>query len=426
MKYVLLQKATTLPKKKILIWDLSYAAEHAKRIAEDGHSVYFFTEWLEPLPKFTRYSTGLGLNGVIRVKNFYDYIDKVDLIAFMFIGRGDLASWLRSKGYLVYGAGRGERLETDRIYAKKIQKEAGLPVQPYEVFNSVDDVLNYIKKGGGDKFVKINIFRGDLESFKVIDYDTAELLLNTFKVSLGPYSDSFQFLVEDKIDSIVETGFDLFFNGRQFLKPYLWGYMTGRYYIGKYSDTLPAPLALVAEKITPYLQNLDYRGSISVEVIIDEKRTPYIIDWTCRFPYPLSYIYTQSMRNYSDVIWAVASGENIEIQTEAEYVGCLQLLTTATNPIKSWVKVNFPKSIESNIKLKQLSRVRNKNYTMPGEELEVAVVVTSKDNPRAVLSDLESLSKKIDTASIDAGEIIGSKNNVLKLIETGKAVGLEF
>jgi hypothetical protein len=63
---------------------------------------------------------------------------------------------------------------------------------------------------------------------------------------------------------------------------------------------------------------------------------------------------------------------------------------------------------------------------MPGEELEVAVVVTSKDNPRAVLSDLESLSKKIDTASIDAGEIIGSKNNVLKLIETGKAVGLEF
>ncbi len=132
--YIILQKAE---KRKILIWDIGYGVEHAKRMVQDGHEVYYFNEWIEPLPKFSRYAIGLGFEGIEKVKSFFRYVDDVDLIAFIFLGRGDMADWLREKGYRVYGAGLGEKLETDRLYAKKIQKKIGLPTQNYKVFNDL-------------------------------------------------------------------------------------------------------------------------------------------------------------------------------------------------------------------------------------------------------------------------------------------------
>lgn len=431
MDYIVLQKSK---KRSFLIWDIGYGAEHAKRLGEDGNEVYYYNEWLEPLPKFTRYSIGLGLNGVKKLPdlknitdNFFNHIDDVDVIAFIFLGRGDLADWLRKKGYTVYGAGRGERLETDRIYAKEIQKKVGLPTQDYKVFNNVDDVLKYIKKSGGKKIIKINIFRGDLETLKAIDYDSTELVLTNFKTMLGPFSDSFQFVVEDMIeDVVVEAGFDLFFNGKNFLKPYLWGYLVGRYYVGRYVDILPKPLELIAERMVPVLQDLDYRGAISMEAIFDKKGTPYVLDWTCRMPYPLSYIYTNSIRNYSDVLYSCASGEDVVIDITGEYVGYLQLLTSPTSPIKSWIKVGFPKNIGKNIKLKQPSKVGGSFYTIPGEELEVATPVTVANSVKNVLSKLDDLSGKIQTVTIDSDEILGSKTRILEAIKSGNSVGLKF
>ena len=431
MDYIILQKAK---KRSFLIWDIGYGAEHAKRLGEDGNEVYYHNEWMEGLPKFTRYSIGLGLTGVKKLPdlknvsdNFFSHIDDVDCIAFIFLGRGDLADWLRQQGYIVYGAGRGERLETDRIYAKEIQKKVGLPTQDYKIFNSIDDVLKYIKKSDSKKVVKINIFRGDLETLKVVDYESAELVLNGFKVSLGPFSDHFQFVVEDFIEDVVaEAGFDLFFNGHDFLKPYLWGYLVGRYYVGRYVNTLPKSLEMIADKMTPVLQDLDYRGAISMEAIFDKKGTPYVIDWTCRMPYPLSYIYTNSMRNYSDVIYGCANGEDIEIDIAGEYVGYVQLLTSPTTPIKSWVKVGFPKNIGKNIKLKQPSKVGGEFYTLPGEEMEVAVPVTVANSAKNVLSKLEDLSGQIKTVTIDSDEILGSKARVLEAIKNGNSIGLKL
>lgn len=420
--YIVLQKAE---KRKILIWDIGYGVEHAKRLAQDGHEVYYFNEWVEPLPKFSRYAIGLGFEGVEKVKSFFRYVDDVDLIAFIFLGRGDMADWLREKGYRVYGAGLGEKLETDRLYAKKIQKKIGLPTQSYKVFNDVDDVLNYIKKSGEKKVVKINIFRGDLETLKATDYESAAMVLNGFKATLGPFSKHFEFLVEDWIDDVVcEAGFDLFFNGQQFLKPYLWGYLSGRFYIGKYENELPEPLAMVAEKITPILRGLNYRGAISTEVMMTKNGTPYVLDWTCRMPYPLSYIYTKSLNNYSDVIWACSKGDNIEIDNAGKYVGYMQLLTSPTSPIKSWIKVDAPNF--KDIKLKQPSKVKDSIYTMPGEELEVAVPVSAGASVKGVLQNLEDIGEGIKSVTIDTEEILGSKMKVLETIKNGRSVGLEF
>lgn len=431
MDYIILQKAK---KHSFLIWDIGYGAEHAKRLGADGNKVYYFNEWMEGLPKFNRYSVGIGLPGVTKLPdlddlndNFFAHIDDVDCIAFIFLGRGDLADWLRKQGYTVYGAGRGERLETDRIYAKEIQKKIGLPIQKYEVFDDIDKVLEYLKKSKSKKMVKINIFRGDLETLKAVDHDAASLVLTPFKALLGPFSNHFQFLVEDMIQDVVaEAGFDLFFNGKNFLKPYLWGYLVGRYYVGKYTDTLPKPLDLIATKMTPVLRDLDYRGALSMEAIFTKDGTPYVIDWTCRMPYPLSYIYTNSIRNYGDVIYGCASGDDVEIDINGEYVGYVQLLTSPTTPIKSWVKVKFPKNIGENIKLKQPSKVGGAFYTIPGEELEVAVPVTVANSAKNVLTKLEDLSGQIQTVTIDAEEILGAKTKVLEAIKSGNSVGLKF
>ena len=125
MKFVLLEKAVKDPK-KFLVWDLSFGSEHVRRMAKDGHEVLYYTEFPETSPKFGRYAVGLGIEGVKKIKKFFRYIDDVDYIMFLDIGRGDLCKYLRSKGYRVYGAGAGERLEWDRAWAKKIQKKVGM------------------------------------------------------------------------------------------------------------------------------------------------------------------------------------------------------------------------------------------------------------------------------------------------------------
>jgi hypothetical protein len=104
MKYIFLEKAVKDPH-SFLIWDTGQNVEHARRIAEAGNEVYYFVEWLTEAPKYFRYAIGMGFEGVHKIKKFFNRVDKVDWIGFLEMGRGDLCSYLRKKGYRVFGAG---------------------------------------------------------------------------------------------------------------------------------------------------------------------------------------------------------------------------------------------------------------------------------------------------------------------------------
>jgi len=390
MRFVLVEKALK-ESRSFLIWDVSAAVDHARKLARDGNKVYYYTEWTEASPSFKKYASGLGYEGVTKVKNFYKFVDKVDCICFFYIGRGDLCVWLRDKGYTCFGAGQGERLERDRAWAKDVQKKIGLPVQDYKVIKGIDNVIKYVKKSP-KKYIKLNIWRGDQETFFVEDAEEAETILNPMKAKLGPFSNGFEFIVEDEVPNVVvESGWDLFFNGRDYLRPYLWGFLHRGVYLGKYVDELPEPLERIAEAIKPLLIGFDYRGAISTEVLITKKREPYILDWTARMPYPLGILYTYVIKNYSEVIWKIAKGEDVELDLKDKYVGAIDL--SSNHALQNWVKVTVPPKLREQIGV-QGARWMDEEYVVPGYEL-VAEAVSYGGSVKAVIEDLKKVSGKV-------------------------------
>jgi len=420
MRYVLMEKAKQ-ENRAFLIWDVGPAVDHALRLVKDGNRVLYFTEWADSSPKFNKYVPGLGYEGLTKVKNFFNFVDKVDCVCFFYIGRGDLCSWLRGEGYTCFGAGMGERLEKSRSWAKKIQKEIGLPVQSYKLINGVDNVISYLKKNPG-KYIKLDIFRGDLETFFAEDAESAEAILNPMKVKLGPYADSFEFMVEDKVqDVVVETGWDLFFNGRNFLKPYLWNYLYRGIYMGRYSEVMPKPLMRVMNAIKPILIGLDYRGAISCEVLITKKGEPYLLDLTTRIPYPSGIQNTYSLNNYSEVIWKVAKGEDVALDVKNEYVGALDLESPYV--MSNWAKVSYPPELSDKIRI-QGARYEDSEYVIPQEGYPLfAELITCKGSVKDAMADLKKMSTKVSCTGYESKI---DEDAFYKVVSAGRSVGLNF
>jgi len=191
---------------RFLVYDFGLSVEHAARLAKDGHSVVYFTPWARGFPKFEEYAPGLNFDGLEKTLYFFDEVEKEDCIVFFDIGAGDLCNYLRkTTNKPVYGAGIGEKLENHRALLKEVMKKVGLPTPNYEVIKGVPQLREYLKTHP-NKYVKLDIFRGDIESFGAKNYDSIKLYLDEIEVALGPFNETYEFVVEDFIDGI-EPGF---------------------------------------------------------------------------------------------------------------------------------------------------------------------------------------------------------------------------
>ena len=423
MDYVILNKA----KKTIVIWDLSWGSEHARALGLAGNKVYYYTEWVAAEPQFHKeYTVGIGIEGIEKVTDFYEYIDQADLLMFIALGHAGEVKWLRKKGYTVYGAGAGERLEMDRFWALKQHEKLGLPVSPYKEVKGVTNVIKYLESlpQPSDRIVKVNVFRGDITSFDASDLATAKISLGNMVPKLGPFSEDFEFLVQNKVHGI-ESGWDLWFNGHDFLKPYLWGYAgIEKYYVGKWVDEMPPVLEMVKNKIRPLLQELDYRGCISVEIIVDKNKDPYVIDWTCRFAYPLSYIFTYAIKNYTELVFACAQGKDIRIQPLFPFVCAKEFNSTLAQ--EEWLAINFPPSLRSQIKLSQGVRHKGQMYVSPVDDMMTGATVGGGKSWEAAVKSANKAGDKVKAADLGDKPSSASMEKIEIEIKEGVKVGLKF
>jgi hypothetical protein len=295
-------------------------------------------------------------------------------------------------------------------------------VQPFKVIYGVNDVLSYLGKSP-QKFVKLNTFRGDLESFFANDESSAELVLKPFSAKVGPFANTFKFVVEDKINGVVESGWDLFFNGTKFLKPYLWGYLSENFYIGKFTNSMPGPLKEVMDKIKPILIGFNYRGAISVEVIITKDRKPYVLDWTCRMPNPLSDLYPKAIKNYIDVMLDVAEGKDIDVIPAAEYVGINWFVSDGNE--QQWVKVSFPEEFDSMVSVQGAVKIDDEVFAAPTGAGRYTVAISSYGNSlNSIINRIDEVGEEMDVYNMEPFPM--NKEKINEIIKKGKTVGLNF
>ena len=405
---------------KFLCYGYGQDVEHVARLARDGNEVRYFTPFYGSEIKFENYAPGLGFDKIEKIQYFFNSVDWADCITFFEVGAGDLTEFLRrTTKKPCFGAGNAEKLENHRAMLRQIQKDIGLPTQHTAVITGVDNLRKYLKSHP-NQVVKLDIFRGDCESFIVDSYDKMETFIDEIEVAFGPFNEEYEFMVEDKLEG-QEPGFDLYFNGTDYLRPYLWGYeVSESVYLGKYCDELPKPLQLVADKLKPVLQKYDYRGAISIEAIVTKEGKPYLIDITARYAYPLSLLYTESIANYSEVIYKVAKGESVTIKNTAPYVGALPM--RAQHAQKHWVRMDFKGDMKY-IKTREASKIKGVYYAVKGMP-EVVVCVAAEKSPEAVMDKLKNTAQNnIEVYSLDK-DVIGSFEFGTKMISESEKYGL--
>jgi hypothetical protein len=414
---------------KLLIWDGSGEnIDHAVRLARDCKEVYYFTTW-EESASFRGYALGMNMaENLVKVMDFFQPINDnlVDWVLFLDMGAGGTCHYLReNSGLPVYGSGLGEDLEKHRFETRKIQKQIGLAHPKGHKAHQVVGIRELEKfiKENPNKYVKLDVFRGDKESFPAKDVDSIQGDLTELEVATGALSEERPFMVEDFIEAKVETGIDAFFNGKEYLRPFLVGIEHGMPYIGRSYETGAPFIEELIKKTTPVLQEKNHRGAISIEEKVINRHFACPIDWTMRFPSPLGIIYTQWIKNYTPVMWACTNSQPIKIQAASKYVLGVNLKCTHAND--NWLTLDIKEKDRDKVKLWDACRDMNGTYHLVSGASGGIYIVILGDNLDKMIKEAEETAKKVDARNIDKTPLY-KLYEIMDEIKEFRKMGIDF
>lgn len=394
-------------------------------LCKGGNKVKYYTSWPSAFPVYEEFAVGEGFQdeGLEKVLYFYDHFDWADCVANFDNHGNNEINFLRKHfpNKSIFGCGQGEKLENDRWGLKRIQKDLGLKVQHTVKCKGVGELRKYLKDNK-DKFVKLNIWRESHESFYAKDYNAVELIIDELETSFGPHKEKYEFIVEDNIDSEVQSGFDGFFNGIDYVKPFFRGYeYHNNLYIARVVDEMSPQIKETMEALKPVLRKLDYRGSISTEEKIVSKTEHYLIDLTARLPSPLSALYPQYILNWPELVYKVGLKQNVKCDIVHKYVGAFSL--TSDHAKQNWLKIDIKEEDRTNIKFIMACKNNGKYYSVQGMN-NVVVLVAAGNTVDQVLELLKKYAQKVDAYMLYKDDINGI-DKIKDIISDGRTVGID-
>jgi len=391
---------TDLSDKKCLCIDYGYFTEVAVKLAQSFGKVWYYCFWEDACPTWHKYILGSGMENVEKVWNIWDYIDEVDLVVFPHVYQGSFQRWLRGKHIPVFGSGKGEDMELYRDRMKEILSELKLDVNEYKVLPGLSALREYLKTRD-NKFIKSNVLRGGMESWKHETYQLSKPVLDELEHSLGVYKEQERFIVEEPVPDAVEAGFDGFCIDGLFPDKQITGIeIKGSCYVGAMISytSLPMFLKKINQKQFQLFREYEYRGCYSNEVRYTKDGKGYLIDQTCRNPEPNTSLALEMYENYGEIVWQVANGIMPEIKYKYKYG--VQVIIKSVWAISEPVAIYFPSEYRSRIKINNLSVVDGVYYSIPN---------SSGYSPQT--SDVEGI-----------GSVVGLGNTLSEAIKDAKKI----
>lgn len=343
-----------LRNKKIMFADKGLFEHIAVKLARVC-KVYYWLQGDPPAyPESPKAKIGTGYPGMERVTCPWPFKDEVDLWVFPDVYNAGIVESLRQEGHLVFGAGRGEELELDRLILKETLKEVRLPVAPYETVPGMDKLREYLKDKK-DLYLKLSYFRGDFETFHHEDEDLTNDWLDDLVSRIGKDS---KFIVENPIKADCEVGYDGFEVDGKYPKNSGVGYeIKDQGIIERIFPELPPIIKEVNEKLAPVFADYEYRGFFSNELRITKDGEQHLIDATCRAGSPPSELtcdmYTDE--SYARAMFDAAAGNVPELEPVTEY-GAEIILRSPWHDTHQ-LRVKMPPENEKWVKLKNAYRI---------------------------------------------------------------------
>lgn len=414
-----------ISKMNILFYDLGLFPEMAARMARDCAAVKYYCLWPDPFPEIAKAKVGENFEGVERVDRFYKHKDWADAIIVPDTNCGDIVDDLINQELPVAGVGMdSEDLEGDRMYGREVQEKAGLPTQDTLEIPGLEKLKLYLQKHK-NLFIKIDRFRGVLESFRHFDYKDSEGEIDYIAFKAGPFKDDIKFIVEELIKGI-EPGMDpITWNG-DLMYPTMGGYeRKGAGYISRtYMDEseLPEAFRKVHEGFAPVFRRNGTRFFYSMEMKLTKSRKPYVIDPTMRLAAPgTSAVQFEAITNYSPVVCGLATGERVDPIIEKKHGAAVCFSSPKAE--RRWLNISFPKSMRQWLKFRMAARHEEDYYSIPGFD-SVCTVVGLGDTVKEAVDLVKERAKEVHAAGLDTST--DGLDQIMEDIEEGHDYGINF
>lgn len=396
----------------------------AEKLAEKYKKVMYYLADSDAYPSSQKATIGAGLPKIKRIHDFYRHLDEADVVYFFDCYDGELQHWLRSKGYTVFGSGRGEQVEIDKIKFLELLEEKELPCPQTYLAEGMDDLCEYLKKHDGETLFLKNLHRGDFESRKFTSMAQSRPFLNDLKKRLGSASDTIEVLVQHKIDSECEAGYDGFQVDGQFTDNAIAGYeIKDKGFVGKVLEDTPDILKDMNDAFSDTFKKLGYRGNYSTELRITKDGIPYYIDATCRVPSPPGELMCEIYENWSEATYQIACGEVPCLEPKAIF-GAEIVLTSGWHG-EHEIHVKFPNKYKQHIKLKNHTIRDGEYYCIPNGNGEFfgAVVAWGDTLDEAIKKVLE-IAETVEADELEYDATIFDKAK--ETIKSGEKFGINY
>lgn len=337
----------------------------AKRLAKEFKKVYYCNpSWVDAYPLINKAYIGEGIEEITVVPSVWAVYKEIDVFIFPDVYYGDFAQWLFEQGKAVWGSKLGEELELQRDVLKTHLTSLGLPMNPWKSFTKFDDLRKYLKTHD-DVYVKINRWRGLVETFHSPNYKLIEPELDEMQHNLSALKNDLLFVVEEPIIDAVEVGYDGWTINGKYPEICLSGVeIKDKAYAGiiKPYEELSPLITDFNEKMADTFEELGYCGNFSTELRVKGKVST-LIDFTARNPCPPGEIYLGMFENYGEIILGGANGEVVEPKAVAKYA--VELLMESDWSVKNYQPVYFPEKYSDRIFLKKACVREGINYVIP-------------------------------------------------------------
>lgn len=413
---------------KVLCIDNGLYTSQCEAMSDGGkNEVIFYTPWAKPFPTIEDKQKGYGYGALKKDLWFFNHVLDANCIVNFDVSNNDLIHYLRQvhPEKSVFGAGRGEKLEHDRVLLKKWLEHYKLPVGPYKVIKGLTALGNYLKNNP-NKYVKTNIFREDLESMFFGKWNDDKGLLDERAVTLGIFKETETFIVEDPIEAACQSGSDMFFGGGQYI-PFSWGFEINKNLcvnkVIQDLDELPDCLRGNIEGLADLMEKMDYRGAVSTEERIVSKDKAYLIDFTARLPAPMGQMYPVFINNWAELVYKIGKNQPVEVECDHDYIGSFALSSehAMTNNVKMIVDPKHTKDV----RLQMVAQNEDGVFAIKGNSVVCALVAGGK-TPQEVLEKIKKAADYVDAYSLDKEPVDGIDRQFEGALEGLTSIGLKF
>lgn len=389
---------SALKGKTVCVIDCGLFSSLAEKLAGTAGRVIYWTPWIEAFVKDSALQIGVGLPGVERVKYWEPLKKKIDLFVFPDCYFGPIALDLEEQGYPVWSSRMGENLELDREDAKQKMAKLGIPIGAWARVDGMYELRTYLQEHDNVR-VKLSFTRGDMESFHSPSYKLVKPRLDKMEHDLGPRAEEKSWICEESIDDAMEIAYDGYSVDGQFPKEAMWGVeIKSSSYLGIWSDYDKMPWQITAcnEALSDYLKAVRYRNWMSLEMRVDRKGTPWVIDPCMRFGNPPGALCLEMYKNLPDILWEGADGKCIDPVGSDRY-GC-QIVMHSSWSEREWQPVYFPKDLRKHVKLVNATVKKGIDYVIPGPDFSSAVgsIVATGKTPQEAIEKCKAIGKEIE------------------------------